>query len=234
MDSQRPGQDNRSYAEVYRYEENVTYSEGVRGKENARYAEFTANTSSAQKPATGKNASRKKKTTARLAAALLVAAGAAIVTVTAVMAMVSVALLGIAVDADSLTATVEIDNPSGIELVATLSNRNEYREYKLSSSGTASIEFNGLSEATEYVFAVRAASGGSAYFSQNVARATNFSKFSTKTAIYLSIPRNLIYYRRIGSGLRIHRRDARARYGQNFGGIYVGSRSRTQLLRADW
>ena len=93
-------------------------------------------------------------------------------TVTAVMAMVSVALLGIAVDADSLTATVEIDNPSGIELVATLSNRNEYREYKLPSSGTASIEFNGLSEATEYVFAVRAASGGSAYFSQNVATAT--------------------------------------------------------------
>ena len=141
MDSQRPGQDNRRYAELYRYEENVTYSEGVRGKENARYAEFTANISSAQKPATGKNASRKKKTTAKL--------------------------------------------------VATLSNRNEYREYKLSSSGTASIEFNGLSEATEYVFAVRAASSGSVYFSQNVATATNLSMLSTKTAIYLSIPRNL-------------------------------------------
>lgn len=233
MDSQRPGQDNRSYAELYRYEENVTYSEGVRGKENARYAEFTANTSSAQKPATGKNASRKKKTTAKLAAALLVAAGAAIVTVTAVMAMVSVALIGIAVDADSLTATLEIDNPSGVELVATLSNASEYRETKIETSGRADISFDGLSEATEYVFAVRAASSGSAYFSQNVATATNFSMFSTKTAIYLSIPRNLIYYRRIGSGLRIHRRDARARYGQNFGGIYVGSRSRTQLLRAD-
>lgn len=191
MDSQRPGQDNRRYAELYRYEENVTYSEGVRGKENARHAEFTANTSSAQKPATGKNASRKKKTTARLAAALLVSAGAAIVTVTAVMAMVSVALIGIAVDADSLTATLEIDNPSGVELVATLSNASEYRETKIETSGRADISFDGLSEATEYVFAVRAASSGSAYFSQNVATATNLSMLSTKTAIYLSIPRNL-------------------------------------------
>lgn len=191
MDSQRPGQDNRCYAELYRNEENVTYSEGVRGKENARYAEFTANTSSAQKPAAGKNASRKKKTTAKLVAALLVAAGAAIVTVTAVMAMVSVALTGIAVDADSLTATPEIDNPSGVELVATLSNASEYRETKIETSGRADISFDGLSEATEYVFAVRDASSRSAYFSQNVAIATNISMLSTKTAIYLSIPRNL-------------------------------------------
>lgn len=172
MDSQIPGQENRRYAEVYRLEENVKYSESVGSKENAKYAEFATSAYAAKKPASSKSASRKKKTTAKLVATLLVGAGAAVVTVTAVMAVVSVALLGIAVDADSLTATVEIDNPSGIELVATLSNRNEYREYKLPSSGTASIEFNGLSEATEYVFAVRAASSGSAYFSQNVATAT--------------------------------------------------------------
>lgn len=176
MDPNRQPQENQRYAEVYRSEENSRYSERLSAKESAGYKEYSAVGSETNATAKGtsfpKRASRKKKTTTKLVAALLVSAGAALVTVTAVMAMVSVALLGIAVDADSLTATVEIDNPSGVELVATLSNRNEYREYKLPSSGTASIEFNGLSEATEYVFAVRAASGGSAYFSQNVATAT--------------------------------------------------------------
>lgn len=174
MDSQIPGQENRRYAEVYRSEENVKYSESVGSKENAKYAEFATSAYAAKKPASSKSASRKKKTTAKLVAALLVGAGAAVVTVTAVMAVVSVALLGIAVDADSLTATVEIDNTSGIELVATLSNRNEYYEKAISSSGTVEVSFDGLSEATEYVFAVRAASGGSAYFSQNVATATKY------------------------------------------------------------
>lgn len=176
MDPNRQPQENQRYAEVYRSEENSRYSERLSAKESAGYKEYSAVGSETNATAKGtsfpKRASRKKKTTTKLVAALLVSAGAAVVTVTAVMAMVSVALIGIAVDADSLTATVEIDNPSGVELVATLSNRNEYREYKLPSSGTASIEFNGLSEATEYVFAVRAASGGSAYFSQNVATAT--------------------------------------------------------------
>lgn len=172
MDSQIPGQENRRYAEVYRSEENVKYSESVGSKENAKYAEFATSAYAAKKPASSKSASRKKKTTAKLVAALLVGAGAAVVTVTAVMAVVSVALLGIAVDADSLTATVEIDNTSGIELVATLSNRNEYYEKAISSSGTVEVSFDGLSEATEYVFAVRAASSGSAYFSQNVATDT--------------------------------------------------------------
>ena len=172
MDSQIPGQENRRYAEVYRSEENVKYSESVGSKENAKYAEFATSAYAAKKPASSKSASRKKKTTAKLVAALLVGAGAAVVTVTAVMAVVSVALLGIAVDADSLTATVEIDNTSGIELVATLSNRNEYYEKAISSSGTVEVSFDGLSEATEYVFAVRAASNGSAYFSQNVATDT--------------------------------------------------------------
>ena len=161
---------------MYRSEENSRYSERLSAKESAGYKEYSAvgseTNATAKGPSFPKRASRKKKTTTKLVAALLVSAGAAVVTVTAVMAMVSVALLGIAVDADSLTATVEIDNPSGVELVATLSNRSEYREFKLPSSGTAYIEFNGLSEATEYVFAVRAASGGSAYFSQNVATAT--------------------------------------------------------------
>lgn len=176
MSSSGKGEENTRYAEVYRSEENSRYSERLSAKESAGYKEYSAVGSETNATAKGtsfpKRASRKKKTTTKLVAALLVSAGAAVVTVTAVMAMVSVALLGIAVDADSLTATVEIDNPSGIELVATLSNRNEYREYKLPTSGTASIEFNGLSEATEYVFAVRAASSGSAYFSQNVATAT--------------------------------------------------------------
>lgn len=172
MDSQIPGQENRRYAEVYRPEENVKYSESVGSKENAKYAEFATSAYAAKKPASSKSASRKKKTTAKLVAALLVGAGAAVVTVTAVMAVVSVALLGIAVDADSLTATVEIDNTSGIELVATLSNRNEYYEKAISSSGTVEVSFDGLSEATEYVFAVRAASSGSTYFSQNVATDT--------------------------------------------------------------
>lgn len=176
MSSSGKGEENTRYAEVYRSEENSRYSERLSAKESAGYKEYSAVGSETNATAKGtsfpKRASRKKKTTTKLVAALLVSAGAAVVTVTAVMAMVSVALLGIAVDADSLTATVEIDNPSGVELVATLSNRNEYREYKLPSSGTAYIEFNGLSEATEYVFAVRAASSGSAYFSQNVATAT--------------------------------------------------------------
>lgn len=176
MSSSGKGEENTRYAEVYRSEENSRYSERLSAKESAGYKEYSAvgseTNATAKGPSFPKRASRKKKTTTKLVAALLVGAGAAVVTVTAVMAVVSVALLGIAVDADSLTATVEIDNPSGIELVATLSNRNEYREYKLPTSGTASIEFNGLSEATEYVFAVRAASSGSAYFSQNVATAT--------------------------------------------------------------
>lgn len=176
MSSSGKGEENTRYAEVYRSEENSRYSERLSAKESAGYKEYSAVGSETNATAKGtsfpKRASRKKKTTTKLVAALLVSAGAAVVTVTAVMAMVSVALLGIAVDADSLTATVEIDNPSGVELVATLSNRSEYREFKLPSSGTAYIEFNGLSEATEYVFAVRAASGGSAYFSQNVATAT--------------------------------------------------------------
>ena len=176
MSSSGKGEENTRYAEVYRSEENSRYSERLSAKESAGYKEYSAvgseTNATAKAPSFPKRASRKKKTTTKLVAALLVSAGAAVVTVTAVMAMVSVALLGIAVDADSLTATVEIDNPSGVELVATLSNRSEYREFKLPSSGTAYIEFNGLSEATEYVFAVRAASGGSAYFSQNVATAT--------------------------------------------------------------
>ena len=176
MSSSGKGEENTRYAEVYRSEENSRYSERLSAKESAGYKEYSAVGSETNATAKGtslaKRASRKKKTTTKLVAALLVSAGAAVVTVTAVMAMVSVALIGIAVDADSLTATVEIDNPSGVELVATLSNRSEYREFELPSSGTAYIEFNGLSEATEYVFAVRAASGGSAYFSQNVATAT--------------------------------------------------------------
>ncbi len=176
MYSSGKGEENTRYAEVHRSEENSRYSERLSAKESAGYKEYSAvgseTNATAKGPSFPKRASRKKKTTTKLVAALLVSAGAAVVTVTAVMAMVSVALLGIAVDADSLTATVEIDNPSGVELVATLSNRSEYREFKLPSSGTAYIEFNGLSEATEYVFAVRAASGGSAYFSQNVATAT--------------------------------------------------------------
>ena len=186
MSSSGKGEENTRYAEVYRSEENSRYSERLSAKESAGYKEYSAVGSETNATAKGtslaKRASRKKKTTTKLVAALLVSAGAAVVTVTAVMAMVSVALIGIAVDADSLTATVEIDNPSGVELVATLSNRSEYREFELPSSGTAYIEFNGLSEATEYVFAVRAASGGSAYFSQNVATATKTAPNITNPA----------------------------------------------------
>lgn len=172
MDPNRQPQENQRYAEVYGSEENARYSESVGSRENAQYAEFATSAATVKKPVSQRNASRKKKTTTKLVAALLVSAGAAVVTVTTVMVMISVALIGIAVDADSVTATVEIDNPSGIELVATLSNANEYYEKAISSSGTVEVSFNGLSEATEYVFAVRAASSGSAYFSQNVATAT--------------------------------------------------------------
>lgn len=172
MDPNRQPQENQRYAEVYGSEENARYSESVGSRENAQYAEFATSAATVKKPVSQRNASRKKKTTTKLVAALLVSAGAAVVTVTTVMVMISVALIGIAVDADSVTATVEIDNPSGIELVATLSNANEYYEKAISSSGTVEVSFDGLSEATEYVFAVRAASSGSAYFSQNVATAT--------------------------------------------------------------
>ena len=111
MYSSGKGEENTRYAEVHRSEENSRYSERLSAKESAGYKEYSAvgseTNATAKGPSFPKRASRKKKTTTKLVAALLVSAGAAVVTVTAVMAMVSVALLGIAVDADSLTATVE-------------------------------------------------------------------------------------------------------------------------------
>lgn len=177
MDNFRYGEDNARYEESYRSSEKITYDDKKTARENAGYVEYAsreAERSGGTKAVSHGSASskRKKKGTSKLVAAVLLGSGAAVVAVTAVMAMVSIALIGMTIGADAVTAEIKIDNPSGVELIATLSNKLEYYECKIPGSGRTEVTFGGLNEATEYVFAVRAASGGSVYYSQNVATNT--------------------------------------------------------------